>query len=61
MKGTAGNPTAKGETDLFFLNVVDGHLDQRFELADIIQNQQGSKCRFLHFKGRKVYIVDLGT
>jgi len=50
----------KGETDVFFINVKDGQVVKRIELADIIQDKRNSKCRFLRFHQGKVYITDLG-
>ena len=43
--------------------IIDPESDQiiqRIELADIISDKNLSKCRFLHFGNRKLFVVDLG-
>jgi hypothetical protein len=35
-------------------------MHQRIELVDIIEDKVKSKCRFIHFHGENLYIVDLG-
>ena len=43
------NPTARGETDVFIIDVETGAVSQRIELCDVIgeRNKEKSKCRFL--------------
>lgn len=52
--------TAPGETDIVVMSVDTGELVNKIELADIIEGKRESKCRFLHFQKKKLYVVDLG-
>lgn len=42
------------------MSVDTGELVSKIELADIIKGRRESKCRFLHFQNKKLYVVDLG-
>lgn len=54
------NITVKGQTDLLYLDINTGSIVRQIELCDIIANAALSKCRFLHCRGSKIYVVDLG-
>ncbi|XP_059090552.1 tripartite motif-containing protein 2-like [Tigriopus californicus] len=54
------NVTAKGQTDLLYIDINTGSIVRQVELCDIIANAALSKCRFLHCRGSKIYVVDLG-
>ena len=42
------------------MSVDTGELINKIELADIIEGNRESKCRFLHYQRKKLYVVDLG-
>ena len=49
-----------GESDILVLDKETGQVMKKIELSGIIKDMAMSKCRFLHFDGRKFFIVDLG-
>merc|ERR1711874_862871 len=55
-----GGLTDIGETDVFYINRDSGQVVKRIELADIIQDKEKTKCRFLNYREDIIYIVDLG-
>ena len=44
---------------MFYIDRESGLVVKRIELADVIQDKEKSKCRFLNYKDGIIYIVDL--
>jgi len=60
MKNSRDNFSKPGESDILVLDKETGQVVKKIELSGIIKDMARSKCRFLHFDGRKFFIVDLG-
>jgi len=60
MKNSRDNFSKPGESDILVLDKETGQVIKKIELSGIIKDMAMSKCRFLHFDGRKFFIVDLG-
>jgi len=60
MKNSRDNFSKPGESDILVLDKETGDVVKKIELSGIIKDMAMSKCRFLHFDGRKFFIVDLG-
>jgi hypothetical protein len=52
--------TKPNETDVLFFKIETGQVSRRIELAEIIDDQSSSKCRFLACDGKRLFVVDLG-
>jgi len=59
-KGVPNCITKQGETDILRIDFENDKITEKIELADIIDDPEQSKCRFLNCDGNKVYVVDLG-
>jgi len=61
--------TAPNTTDVFFIDKVSDRVLKRIEMIDLIEDavemlqngcQETSACRYVAFKNKKLYVVDLG-
>lgn len=57
---SGGSVTQRGEHDVLIIDPDTDSIVNRIELADVISDKEKSKCRFLHYFGKKLFVVDLG-